>query len=107
MTEIPFEHRSWLATISDQIAYATEAGVDIDLVLDAVAIGIELDDRAATPGGCPLSLSLMRAYVSAVGPEGEAGPTADHLSSTAPASRAAEAHEPEIVCDLAALSGAV
>lgn len=99
--EINHDQRLWLARISDDISHAVEAGLDPHLVLDAVAIGLELDQRAALWGGSPLSVSLARAFSSSVGPDPSS------TSSAAPDfPSACAAQPPMVVRDLAALSGA-
>jgi hypothetical protein len=100
--EINHDQRLWLARISDDVSHAVEAGLDPHLVLDAVAIGLELDQRAALWGGSPLSVSLARAFSSSVGPD----PCLPD-SSAAPDFPSASATQPPMaVRDLTALSGA-
>lgn len=65
-----------LRRIQASVQNALDDGVDPELVLDAVAAGLQraaLDGRGF--GTSPLSMSLTRAFISSVGPMGGSGPT--------------------------------
>lgn len=86
MAKVPTHTRFWLRCIQDDVARAMNAGVDPELILDAVAGGIEgarYDD--GTFGSSPLALSLTRAMHSSVGPTmGGSGPTEELDTSAGP-----------------------
>lgn len=84
--EISYDARLVLRALQVSVRQAIDDGVDPELVLDAVAAGLEassLDGRAF--GTSPLALSLTRAFSSAVGPMGGHGSTAVLDTSTGPA----------------------
>jgi hypothetical protein len=86
MSEISQEQRLILRRLQVSVRAALGDGVDVELVLDAVAAGLEassLEGRAF--GSSPLALSLTRAFNSSVGSMGGPDPTEDQ-TSTGPAS---------------------